>query len=175
MSRSLAVTLTLLANAVAPAVAVSQDAAAAQPPWLDPQRMFEQVFGAEGEVNEQVLRKINVTADEERRIGRQTVDTYLRTLKAQRTRVVTRGRDIEYLRQLVDKIRPMMSDGARYPSIQLYLAMSDRVDARSFPGGYLVFFQGLLKAADNEAALIGIVGHELSHLDRGTIHDASRK
>ncbi len=42
----------------------------------------------------------------------------------------------------------MMENRTRYASIQIYLALSDRVDARSFPGGYLVFFQGLLETAD---------------------------
>jgi hypothetical protein len=31
----------------------------------------------------------------------------------------------------------------------------------------LVFFRGFLETAGNEAAVVGIVGHELSHLDRG--------
>jgi predicted Zn-dependent protease len=30
-----------------------------------------------------------------------------------------------------------------------------------------LFFEGMLESAQNEAALVGVVGHELSHLDRG--------
>ena len=165
--RSLAVALVLLPGSVLFAEAVAQGAEPAPPPWFDPQQMFEQVFGKEGEVDEQVLRKIDVSAKQERLIGRRAVDAYLASLKGRGTRVITRGRDIDYLRRLVDKLQPMMENRTRYPSIQLYLALSDHVDARSFPGGYLVFYRGLLETSDNEAALIGIVGHELSHLDRG--------
>jgi hypothetical protein len=36
---------------------------------------------------------------------------------------------------------------------------------RALPGGTLVFFRGLLESAESEAALVGVIGHELSHLD----------
>jgi predicted Zn-dependent protease len=165
--RLLVVALVLLPAPLRPAMAAPQAADPAQPPWFAPQQMFEQIFGNEGQVDEQLLNKIDVSANEERQVGRRAVDAYLASLKGQGTRVVTRGRDTQYLRQLVDKLQPMMKNRTRYASIEIYLALSDRVDARSFPGGYLVFFRGLLESAGNEAALIGIVGHELSHLDRG--------
>jgi len=41
------------------------------------------------------------------------------------------------------------------------------VDARSIPGGTLLFFRGLLDSAGSEAAVACVVGHELSHLNRG--------
>ena len=43
----------------------------------------------------------------------------------------------------------------------------DAADAFSVPGGDLLFSQGLLETAGNEAALMGVVCHELAHLDRG--------
>jgi len=129
--------------------------------------MFDSLFGEEGEVDEELLAGIEVSAREEQQIGKRTVEGYLAYLKGQRLRVVERGRDVEYLRKLVETLQPMMDNRERYPAIGVYLVLSDRCDARSFPGGHLVFFRGLLETADNEAALIGIVGHELSHLDRG--------
>lgn len=149
------------------------DAAAPQrdpprPPfWTDPQAMFETLFGKEGEVDEEVLSEIEVSAREERQIGKTMVEGYLASLKRQRLRFVERGKDVEYLRELVAIIHPLIDNRDRYPAIKVYLVVSDRCDARSFPGGHLVFFRGLLESAGNEAALIGIVGHELSHLDRG--------
>jgi len=138
-----------------------------QPPWANPQAMFETIFGAEGEVDEKVLAEIEVSAREEQQTGKKAVEAYLGQLKAQRQRVVRRGKDVEYLRALVEELQPMMNQRERYPKIEIYLVLSDHCDARCFPGGYLVFFRGLLESAENEAALIGIVGHELSHLDRG--------
>jgi predicted Zn-dependent protease len=137
------------------------------PPWTEPQAMFEALFGKEGEVDEKVLAEITVSAREERQMGKRAVDAYLGQLKAQRVRVVQRGKDVAYLKALIRKVQPMMTQRERYSEIKIYLALSDHCDARCFPGGYLVFFQGLLDSAENEAALIGMVGHELSHLDRG--------
>jgi predicted Zn-dependent protease len=44
---------------------------------------------------------------------------------------------------------------------------SPDIDARSVPGGRLLFFRGLLDFVTSEAALVGILGHELAHLDHG--------
>jgi len=137
------------------------------PPWTDPQAMFDSMFGEEGEVDEKLLAEIEVSAREEQQIGKRTIEAYLAYLKRQRLRVAERGRDVEYLRRLVETLQPMMDKRERYPAIRIYLVLSGRCDARSFPGGHLVFFRGLLDTGGNEAALIGIVGHELSHLGRG--------
>jgi predicted Zn-dependent protease len=55
----------------------------------------------------------------------------------------------------------------RYPSIAIYVAKDQGVDARAFPGGTIVVTTGLLEFAESEAALVGILGHELSHIDHG--------
>lgn len=129
--------------------------------------MFETIFGMEGEVDAKTLAEIEVTPREERQIGKQTTDAYLNQLKSQGLSSVKRGKDVQYLRSLVEKLHPMISQRDRYPQIEIVLVPSDRCEARCFPGGYLVFFRGLLELSENEAALIGVVGHELSHLDRG--------
>ncbi len=136
-------------------------------PWADPEAMFEGLFGKGGAVDEKALAAIEVTPKEEQQIGKRAVDAYLAQLRQQRLRLSVGGRQVEYLRGLVDKLRPMMTNQKRYPTIRIYLVLSSRCDARSFPGGHLVFFRGLLETAENEAALLGIVGHELSHVDRG--------
>ena len=68
-----------------------------EPPWANPQAMFETLFGVEGDVDEKVLAEINVSAREERQIGKRAVDAYLGQLKMQRLRVVQRGKDVAYL------------------------------------------------------------------------------
>jgi predicted Zn-dependent protease len=80
---------------------------------------------------------------------------------------VSQGKEVDYLRALVEAVRPQMQQAERYRRITTYLAQSPECEARSFPGGTLVFFRGLLEQAESEAAVVGIVGHELSHLDRG--------
>jgi predicted Zn-dependent protease len=71
-----------------------------------------------------------------------------------------------YLPNWVETIHPLMTNAKRYKQFTVYVVESDDVDARSIPGGTLVFSTGLLQFARSEAALVGIVGHELSHLDR---------
>jgi predicted Zn-dependent protease len=133
----------------------------------DPQTFFERLFGPQRDEDRQALAAIEISPQEERQMGEWAVTAYLEYLKQQKIRVVTRGRDVEYLRALVETIRPLLTNSKRYPRINVYLALSSRCEARSFPGGTLVFFRGLLEAAESEAAVVGIVGHELAHLDRG--------
>ncbi len=132
-----------------------------------PDKFFEKMFGTSTPDEEQILAKIDIPFKEEREFGQQLVQTYLADLKRQKLRVVQKGREVDYLRQLVETLRPSLTNAKRYQKITVYFVDSPLVDARSFPGGTLFFFKGLLAFVENEAALVGIVGHELSHLDRG--------
>jgi predicted Zn-dependent protease len=125
------------------------------------------MFGEPNEQEKQKLARIEVLPQEERKIGDAAADSYIEQLKQRGIRVVSRGPIVEYLRDLVNTIRPLMRNRQRYPRIKVLYANSPECEARSFPGGMLVFHRGLLDSCTNEAALIGIVGHELSHLDRG--------
>jgi predicted Zn-dependent protease len=135
-------------------------------PFTDPSRMFEQMFGEDTEAERKALEKIDVSFDEERKLGQQILKSGLASLKEAGVSVETDGRDVEYLKSLVATLQPYMRHKDRY-DIKVLVARSPRIDARSCPGGTLIFYTGLLDAAGSEAALAGIVGHELSHLDRG--------
>jgi predicted Zn-dependent protease len=41
---------------------------------------------------------------------------------------------------------------------------SDQINAFAAPGGYLYFYTGLIKRMDNEAELVAVVAHEISHV-----------
>lgn len=143
---------------------------AAQPfklPFTDPSKFFEQAFGEDSEADRRELEKIEVSAVEERRLGKQVLQSGLQSLKEAGITVDSKGRDVDYLQSLVATLRPYMRNKDRYDGIQVLVARSPRIDARSCPGGTLIFFEGLLDAAGSEAALVGIVAHELSHLDHG--------
>lgn len=133
----------------------------------NPQRMFEQFFGEDTPAQREALEAIEVSLEEEQRCGKQAAEAFLDSLRQRKVRVLTRGREVHYLQALVDTLKPLLRNADRYTSIRVVLAKSPEADARSFPGGTLVFSEGILGFADNEAALIGVVGHELSHLDRG--------
>ena len=133
----------------------------------NPEEFFEQMFGNSTPEEARELEAVKIPQREEREFGESQVEAYLAYLKEQGLHVVRKGKDVEYLRKLVETIRPFMKNAKRYEKLTIYVVDSPRVDARAFPGGTLFFFKGLLSFAENEAALVGIVGHELSHLDRG--------
>jgi predicted Zn-dependent protease len=145
-------------------------------PFSDPQQMFEQFLGSAAPAEDRAkIDKITIAARRESQIGARASQQYLAELRRRGIKVTTRGKDVEYLRKLAALVRPKMKNARRYKKIQVYLAESDATDARSFPGGTLIFYRGMLDFARNEAALIGIIGHELSHLDHGhQLYDAKR-
>lgn len=162
----------VLVIAALPGTAVGQQ----QPfPFSDPQKMFDQFFGAAPQEDRAELDKIEIAARDESQIGERASSEYLAGLRRNGIKVIIRGDDVEYLQRLIAQVRPKMKNAARYRTIRVYLADSDETDARSFPGGTLIFYRGMLDFAENEAALVGVIGHELSHLDHGhQLYDAKR-
>ena len=144
-------------------------------PFGDPETMFERMFGPPSQEEKQALAKIDVSVREERQMGQAALDAYIASLRAQNIPLIRTGNDIDYLRRLVATLQPLMANRRRYPTIQVLLADSPVVDARTFPGGTILFFRGLLDSAGNEAALVGIIGHELAHLDRGHVLDRAKR
>jgi predicted Zn-dependent protease len=118
------------------------------------------------DANQKELQGIQVSIADERKVGEHQFQMYRRYLESQKIQLVSQGRDVIYLRQLVARLHPLMQNTRRYPSIRVYIANASTTDARAFPGGQVVVFRGLLDFVENEAALVGLLGHELSHIDR---------
>lgn len=116
---------------------------------------------------EAALAKIAVSAEDEADWGRDVVDEYLAGLKRRNIAALSRGKDVAYLQKLVDTLRPLLENAERYPKLRVLVLNTKELEARSFPGGTIVFSQGFLDFARSEAALVGMLGHELSHLDNG--------
>lgn len=113
------------------------------------------------------LAQIDVDLRDEQRLGAQVLDNYETQLRKYKKSIQWRGRDVDYLKQLVAVIQPLMKHVTRYPQIRVGMVVTDQPDAYSVPGGTLLFTTGLLDTVGSEAALIGVTAHELSHLDRG--------
>ena len=146
---------------------VARPARSSQNMPFAPDQFLENMFGVSTAEQDEALAKIEISPADERQFGESIVAAFLADVRRQKLKVLDRGRNVEYLRDLVNAIRPFMANKDRYGTIKLYVVDSPQIDARSFPGGTLVFFRGLLDFAGSEAALVGIVGHELSHLDHG--------
>lgn len=153
----------------------------AQPPQ-DPadalRNMFEQMGqqssrflpGMFSDLNQQQmaeLERIKVSPREEAQFGNQVLKNYEASLRGQNLSLTRQGEDVSYLTVLVDRIRALMSNARRYPKIDVALVETNSIDAYSVPGGHLIFTAGLMENLQSEAELVGVIGHELSHLDRG--------
>ena len=66
------------------------------------------------------------------------------------------------LTELVERVRTATTDISE--PLTVFVSESDEVNAFAFPGGVLVFNQGLLDAVESENELTFIVGHELGHV-----------
>ena len=144
-------------------------------PFFDPQKIFDQLFGETAKFDDETLAKVEVTPAEEATLGKQGLDAAKQQFAARKVKLLTRGKDVEYLSRLVELVRPQMTNADRYPKLHVYLIDSDEPQAYSLPGGHVLFSRGLLSAAQCEAALVVTVGHELAHIDRGHLLRRTRQ
>lgn len=136
-------------------------------PGMDFSQMFDQMFGAPTEEQQKALEKIEISWEDEQRFGREVADRFVAELRGKGVRVVSRGKEVEYLRSLLETLRPQMQRADRYRTLNVLYADTPDTDARCFPGGTVLVFRGLLETVENEAALVGVLSHELSHIDHG--------
>ena len=113
------------------------------------------------------LEKVAISPREEADFGSQVLRNYESSLRAQQQTLTRQGSEVEYLSALIERVRPSMSKAGRYPKIDVALVETESIDAYSVPGGHLIFTSGLMKNVESEAELVGVIAHELSHLDRG--------
>ena len=139
------------------------------PQDFSPDKFFEQFFGGGGAdlENDAALAEVEVTQEEEAKLGQQGVDDLKKRLAQKKIKLLDRGQEVQYLSRLVELIRPQMQQAKRYRSLKVYVADMDDPDAYTLPGGHIFFSRGLLDVAGCEAAIVCVAGHELSHLDRG--------
>jgi predicted Zn-dependent protease len=136
-------------------------------------QMFTEFFG-ETQTERQLVDEVAVSREEEKQIGDTSLQDLLDSLKQQKIRVVDQGDDARYLTSLVAEIHPLMRNAERYRAIRVYVAESTITDAKAFPGGAIVCTTGLIDFAQSEAALVGVLAHELSHIDRGHLLRTAR-
>jgi beta-barrel assembly-enhancing protease len=70
-----------------------------------------------------------------------------------------------YILELANKVVALGK--AERPEFTWHVEVIDdpnQVNAFATPGGYLYVYSGLLRAADNEAEVIGVMGHEVGHV-----------
>lgn len=66
---------------------------------------------------------------------------------------------------LLDRIGVRLTAGSPYP-YQFHVVQDPRVNAFALPGGHVVVFTGLLRAAADADEVAGVLAHEASHVER---------
>ncbi len=79
--------------------------------------------------------------------------------------------------EYVNKIGRALAIVSNRPDIKYRFAIlnTNDVNAYSAPGGYIYVTKGLLKAAENEAELAGVLAHEIAHVSERHIEKEMRK
>ncbi len=75
----------------------------------------------------------------------------------------------------VDRIGPRLAQasGRELPFRTTFTVLDkpDEVNAFALPGGHIFVYSGLIRAADSEAQLASVLGHELAHVTAGHVRD----
>ncbi|MEO2021308.1 MAG: hypothetical protein ABGX05_05735, partial [Pirellulaceae bacterium] len=79
-----------------------------------------QLLGKPG-ANQKELQGIQVSTADERKVGEHQFQMYRRYLESQKIQLVSQGRDVVYLRQLVARLHPLMQNTRRYRQIRVYV------------------------------------------------------
>jgi predicted Zn-dependent protease len=71
----------------------------------------------------------------------------------------------------LDKLlKPLCKEnGIERDSIKVHVIKKDEVNAFALPDGHLVVYSGLIEASKNEQALIGVLGHEIAHIENNHV------
>ena len=94
-------------------------------------------------------------------------DRFLDYLRGQGAYIMDNGLHADYLGMLVGNAKELMQHRQRYPKISLHVIVRDTPDIFMLPGGHLICGQGLIPWTKEDSVLLGVIYHELSHLDRG--------
>lgn len=54
-------------------------------------------------------------------------------------------------------------------SLKIHIIQNSEVNAFALPNGHLVVYAGLINEAKNEQALIGVLGHEIAHIEKNHV------
>jgi predicted Zn-dependent protease len=107
------------------------------------------------------IAKVLVSDEQEAQLGAQVKQE----LDKQGTKYIQDPEVVNYVQEVAKKI--FVSADKDRPGVKWQVFVIDdpkQVNAFATPGGYLYVYTGLLMAADNEAQLAGVWGHESGHV-----------
>jgi beta-barrel assembly-enhancing protease len=94
----------------------------------------------------------------EEKLGELFWDNYRRTEE-----VVTNDRVINSIDSLLNHV--CKKNNIDRETIHMHILDKDEVNAFVLPGGHLIIYTGLVLDSDNQEEVLGVIGHELAHLE----------
>ena len=140
----------------------------------DPARSFNGFLDELANLEGPALEGVTLNINEERQAGLKAQTEYLERALGRGYLVVNDRKKVDYLKALVARFSDRMAHRDRYPAIEVTLIDAPIPDGQSFPGGFLAFTTALLDEPD-EATVVGVVAHELAHLERGHLYNYARR
>lgn len=121
--------------------------------------LFVMIWAGLSQVNWMgLLRVQTVTDTTERKLGELLWEVF-----SHREEEIDHPDAVEAFDSLVTRI--CANNGIDREKMKVHLLRKSEVNAFALPGGHLVVFSGLVGAAENEAELLGVLGHEMAHLE----------
>jgi metalloendopeptidase OMA1, mitochondrial len=119
-----------------------------------------QYFTSEKFVNPETGRKshVGMSTEQEAALGLQS---YQQVLSQSQT--IDSGPELEMVQRVVTRLAAATGDAGKDFEWRASLVQSDQVNAFCLPGGKIVVYTGILRAANTEAALATVLGHEMAH------------
>jgi predicted Zn-dependent protease len=109
---------------------------------------------------ETAIAEVVISDEEESQLGLQVQGE----LEKQGVKYSTDARVNDYVKGLVAKIAPLAQKDRKVEFTVHVIDDPKTVNAFATPGGYVNVYTGLLMTADNEAEIVGVLGHELGHV-----------
>ncbi|MDE2698303.1 MAG: M48 family metallopeptidase [Gemmatimonadota bacterium] len=113
-----------------------------------------------------VINKLNLlTPEQEVELGRQASREVERSVRLYRDPLV---------RAYIDSLGQALVRASRLSQFRYYFKVVDapEVNAFALPGGFIYVNLGLIKAAETESELAGVIGHEIGHVE---MHHGAKK
>lgn len=87
---------------------------------------------------------------------------------------IKRSEDImvnDSITKSLDKLlKPLCKEnGIERDSLKIHIVKKDEVNAFALPDGHLIVYSGLIEESKNEQALIGVLGHEIAHIENNHV------
>jgi len=105
------------------------------------------------------LKIDEVSKSSEEKIG----DLFWETISSKETEI-----KLESVSEPIDTLIKSLckSNQIDFKKLKIHVIQKDEINAFALPNNHLVIYSGLITNCDNEAELLGVLGHEIAHIEK---------